>query len=95
MRKLVWSNTFARALKKLLRRQPELKQEVEDTLKMLEKDPFTPQLETHNLKGKLSETWACSVGYDLRIIFDFVKDENKAEEDDIFLIEIGTHEEVY
>jgi hypothetical protein len=30
----------------------------------------------------------------LRIIFDFVKEGEKKEED-IFLIEIGTHDEVY
>jgi len=57
-------------------------------------DPFASQLETHKLKGKLSGSWSCSVGYDLRIIFDFVKSE-KRKEDDIFLIEIGTHDEVY
>jgi len=33
-------------------------------------------------------------GYDLRIIFDFVKAE-KGGEDDIFLLAIGTHDEVY
>ena len=64
------------------------------TLRLLVKDPFAPQLETHKLKGKLSGSWACSVDYDLRIIFDFVKSE-KQKEYDIFLIEIGTHEEVY
>ncbi|HDL65321.1 MAG TPA: plasmid stabilization protein [Proteobacteria bacterium] len=53
-----------------------------------------PRLETHKLKGKLSGSWACSAGYDLRIVFDFVESE-KQKEDDIFLLEIGTHEEVY
>ena len=55
---------------------------------------FAPQLETHKLKGKLLDSWACSVGYDLRIIFDFVKSETQ-KEDDIFLIGIGKHDEVY
>lgn len=57
-------------------------------------ETFAIQLETHKLKGKLSGSWACSVGYDLRIIFDFIKNE-KQQADDIFLIGIGTHEEVY
>lgn len=57
-------------------------------------DPFAPHLETHKLKGKLEGSWACSVGYDLRVIFDFVKNE-QARDDDIFLIEIGSHDEVY
>ena len=28
-----------------------------------------------DLKGKLSGSWACSAGYDLRVVFDFVKAE--------------------
>jgi len=51
-------------------------------------------LETHKLKGKLAGSWACEAGYDLRIVFDFIKKEGKGE-DDIFLLEIGSHEEVY
>jgi len=50
--------------------------------------------ETHKLKGKLSGSWACSAGYDLRIVFDFVKAE-KDKDDDILLLAIGTHDEVY
>ena len=73
MRTLIWSNTFLRAFKRLLRKQPDLRKEVEDVLMLLVQDPFIPQLETHKLKGKLSGSWACSVGYDFRVIFDFVK----------------------
>ncbi|PIU84354.1 MAG: type II toxin-antitoxin system mRNA interferase toxin, RelE/StbE family [Deltaproteobacteria bacterium CG_4_8_14_3_um_filter_43_13] len=94
MRTLIWSNTFIRAFKRVLQKQPNLRKDIEDTLKLLAQDPFTPQLETHKLKGKLSGSWACSAGYDLRIVFDFVKSE-KQKKDDIFLIEIGTHDEVY
>lgn len=94
MRTLIWSKTFLRAFKRLMNKRPDLRQEVEKTLRLLVQDPFIPQLQTHKLKGKLSGSWACSVGHDLRIIFDFVKDKNKTN-DDIFLIEIGTHDEVY
>lgn len=94
MRTIVWSNTFTRAFKRVLRKQPGLKKDIEETLRLLVWNPFAPQLETHKLKGKLSGTWACSVSYDLRIVFDFVKDETQKEEA-IFLIEIGTHDEVY
>ena len=93
MRTLIWSNTFLRALKRLMRKQPDIRNEVEETLKLLIQDPFIPQLETHKLKGKLSGSWACSVGYNFRIIFDFVG--NKQKENDIFLITIGAHDEVY
>ena len=93
MRRLIWSKTFIRALKRVIRKQPKLRQDIENTLEFLSRDPFAPQLRTHKLKGKLSGCWACSVGYDMRIVFEFVKREGSA--DDIFLIEIGTHDEVY
>src|SRR4030043_2197691 len=68
MRTLIWSNTFLRAFKRLLKKQPDRREEIEKTLRLLLDNPFNPKLETHKLKGKLSGTWACSVGYDLRII---------------------------
>jgi len=94
VRTLIWSNTFIKAFKKIVRKKPNLRQDIENTLRLLVNDPFAVQLETHKLKGKLSGSWACSVGYDLRIIFDFIKNE-KQQVDDIFLIGIGTHEDVY
>lgn len=94
MRTLIWSNTFIRAFRRLIRRSPESHQEIEVTLNLLVQDPFSPQLKTHKLKGKLQGSWACSVHQDLRVVFDFIKAE-KGEKDEIFLIEIGSHDEVY
>ena len=71
-----------------------LDNDIAEALRLLVVDPFAPQLETHKLKGKLSGSWACSAGYDLRIVFDFVKEE-KGSADDILLLTIGTHDEVY
>jgi addiction module RelE/StbE family toxin len=94
MRTLIWGRTFVRAMKRTVRKNPALKQGIEDTLQLLQENPFSPQLATHKLKGKLADSWACSVGYDLRIIFDFVKGADQ-QEDDVLLLEIGTHDEVY
>jgi len=94
MRTLIWGKTFVKVFKRTIKKHPTLSKDIEKTLRLLAEDPFDPQLETHKLKGKLSGTWACSVGYDLRIVFDFVKSEG-IKEDGIFLIEIGTHDEVY
>ena len=51
--------------------------------------PFNPKLRTHKLTGRLEGLWAFSVSYDHRVIFKFLK------EDEILLIDIGTHDEVY
>jgi len=94
MRTLIWSNAFTKSFKKWLRKRSDLDNDITETLRLLVADPFSPQLETHKLKGKLSGSWACSAGYDLRIVFDFVKAE-KGNADDILLLAIGTHDEVY
>jgi mRNA-degrading endonuclease YafQ of YafQ-DinJ toxin-antitoxin module len=57
-------------------------------------DPFNPLLQSHKLKGKLAGSWACSVEYDCRIVFDFVEN-CQTGETEILLIDIGSHDEVY
>jgi mRNA-degrading endonuclease YafQ of YafQ-DinJ toxin-antitoxin module len=59
---------------------------------MLYNDPFQAKLRTHKLKGELKDSYACSAGYDLRIVFKFVEHENSSA---ILLESIGTHDEVY
>jgi len=94
MRTLIWGNAFTRSFKRWVRKRPDLHNDIAAVLRLLVVNPFAPQLETHKLKGKLSGSWACSPGYDLRIVFDFLKAE-KSGKDDIFLLGIGTHDEVY
>ena len=90
--KLILSKAFARDAKRLLKKSPQFAESVKNTLNLLETDVFHPHLKTHRLKGQLKDSWACSVAYDLRIIFEIVRHEN---EDTILLQTIGTHDEVY
>lgn len=83
-----------RSVKRAVKRRATLRNDIEETLKLLARDTFAPSLETHKLKGKLAGFWACSVGYDLRIVFDFVEIEGE-QEAGIKVLEIGTHDEVY
>lgn len=94
MRSLAWGTSFRRALKKTARRRPDLREQIDRALRRLADDPFYPALRTHKLKGELSGTWACTVEYDCRIIFEFVQNPETGEEE-ILLIDIGTHDEVY
>jgi mRNA interferase YafQ len=89
---LLRSSSFIRAARKILKRHPELAENVQNTLELLSTEPFHPRLRTHKLKGDLQDSWACSTGYDLRIIFRFVEHE---EAQAILLESIGTHDEVY
>ena len=94
MRTLVWSSSFVRALKRKVGRQPGLRNRVEQTLRQLAEDPFHPSLHSHKLKGQISRAWACSVGYDVRILFEFVQNPESGEEE-ILLLTVGSHDEVY
>ncbi len=94
MRNLVWGKTFVRAFRRVVKKHPELKGDLESTLRALAADPFDARLASHKLKGKLAGSWACTAAYDLRILFEFVESEGGTEKD-IFLQEIGTHDEVY
>ncbi|MCP4359804.1 MAG: type II toxin-antitoxin system mRNA interferase toxin, RelE/StbE family [Chloroflexi bacterium] len=94
MMPLVWSPAFTRMLKKRVRKNRSLRAVVERTLRQLSADPFHPVLRSHKLIGKLAGTWSCSVSYDLRIIFEFVENPDTGEEE-ILLLAVGTHDEVY
>lgn len=91
-RSLLRSNSFVRSARRLIRKNPGTSEDIKDALHLLTEDAFHPLLKTHKLKGKLVESWACSAGYDLRIIFEFVQYEGSEA---ILLEAIGTHQEVY
>lgn len=79
MRTLIWGKTFLRAFRRTVKKYPDLEKDIEETLRFLTEDPFATRLATHKLKGKLSGSWESASG----------------QEDNILLIEIGTHDEVY
>lgn len=91
-RALLRSGRFARAIKRLLKKDPSLASRLHTTMSLLTDDAFDPRLQTHKLAGDWSGAWSCSAGYDLRIIFELT-DFDGAEA--ILLLTIGTHDEVY
>jgi len=89
---LLQSTAFVRAAKRLLKKQADAADDLRQTLQLLADDAFNPELKTHKLKGELAGSWACSAGYDLRIVFEFVKHEGAEA---ILLQTLGSHDEVY
>ena len=91
-RRLLRSSAFVRAAKRRVRKDPRVAEDIRAALELLAEDAFHPQLRTHKLKGKLKGSWACSAGYDLRIVFKYVRHERTEA---ILLETVGTHDEVY
>lgn len=93
MRRLLLPSTaFSRAARRLAKKNPKFASALQTALESLATDAFHPALKTHKLKGELTGSWACTIGYDLRVVFEFVQQDGK---DAILLETVGTHDEVY
>jgi mRNA-degrading endonuclease YafQ of YafQ-DinJ toxin-antitoxin module len=79
------SSRFLRKAKKLREPQASMLRAV---LRRFAVDPHDPLLRLHKLKGDLAEYWAFSVDDDLRVLFRW-------EGDEAFLVNLGSHDEVY
>ena len=86
---VVWSSGFKRSFRKITKKNPQLKNQIVNVLRLLADDPFTPSLKSHKLTGDLAGLWSCSVAYDCRIVFRFSEDEELLEMV-IFLVDIGS-----
>jgi addiction module RelE/StbE family toxin len=88
----VWATSFSRAAKRLVKTHPRIVPIFQRTIDLLAKDAFNPKLDTHKLGGRHEGAYACTVAYDLRIIFRIIKlDDGEA----VLLRSMGTHDEVY
>jgi addiction module RelE/StbE family toxin len=94
MRQIGWTPKSLRAFKRLVKRNPDLRSAIEQTLNQLSEDPFHPSLQTHKLTGDLAGIWSASIDYRLRILFEFVNDV-ETQEQSILLLNLGSHDDVY
>jgi mRNA-degrading endonuclease YafQ of YafQ-DinJ toxin-antitoxin module len=79
------SARFLRKAKKL--REPQASM-LRAALRRFAAEPLDPLLRTHKLKGELEAYWAFSVDDNLRVVFRW-------EGEEAFLVNLGSHDEVY
>jgi mRNA interferase YafQ len=79
------SSRFLRKARKLKPPRDEL---LRAALTRFASDPHDPLLRTHKPKGDVGDYWAFSVDDDLRVLF-------RRDGDVLFLVSLGTHDEVY
>ncbi|HJT31144.1 MAG TPA: type II toxin-antitoxin system mRNA interferase toxin, RelE/StbE family [Pirellulales bacterium] len=91
-RVLLRSPAFARDLKNWLKSHSAAAAAIEAAFEQLSADATHPLLRTHKLRGPLAGCWACSIGYDLRVVFEFIQHEGAEA---ILLLALGTHDQVY
>ena len=89
MIKIIWDQGFKKIYQRKVRHDQGLKKRFWKALELFSENPFDSRLKTHKLSGKLEGLWAFSIDYDCRVIFKFVG------RNEVFLIDIGGHDEVY
>lgn len=89
MVKIALSSSFKRAFKRKIAGSAEREERFRARLEIFRNNPFESVLKTHKFSGKLKDYWSFSIEYDLRVIFCL------ADKNDVVLIDIGTHKEVY
>ena len=89
MTKITWDSGFKRAYKRKVKGNEQLKKQFWNAIALFQDDPFHFSLKTHKLTGRLKGLWAFSVSYDCRVLFTFLS------QNEVLLVDIGTHDEVY
>lgn len=87
---LVFPDSYNRRAKKFFKKHPDLIPRYRKTLELLELNPHHPSLRLHGLEGHLSGLSSVSINIQYRIVIQFIIKENE-----ILLVNIGTHDEVY
>jgi addiction module RelE/StbE family toxin len=87
--KITWDSGFKRAYKQRVKENEQLKKQFWHAMALFQEDPFHPFLKTHKLTGKLKGLSASSVSYDYRVVFTFLS------QNQVLLVDVGTHDEVY
>lgn len=88
--KLIFTESYFKKLVKFLKAHPDMRDKYEKTLTLVSANPHHPSLRLHKLQGRLKAFYSISLDLQYRIILDFVIVENE-----IILLDIGAHDEVY
>ena len=82
-KRIFYDSDFVKNVKKL---PPQIRDKLKESELIFRIDPFSPQLKTHKLHGKMKNYYAFSINYKYRVIFKLV------EKNIVVFVSIGTHE---
>jgi len=90
MYEIFFTKKYEKSVKKFLKKHQNIKPKYIKTIRLLKQNPYHPSLRLHKLQGNLEEYFSLSIDMEYRIILDFI-----VVEKEIYLIDIGSHDEVY
>jgi mRNA-degrading endonuclease YafQ of YafQ-DinJ toxin-antitoxin module len=87
---LIFTESYEKVERRFLKRHPDLLDRYHKTLAILEQDPFHPSLRLYALEGRLAGLHAVSINLQYRITLEL-----ELREQEIILVSVGSHGEVY
>ncbi len=90
MYEIILTKVFKKKATKLVQANPSLFKKYHKTLNLLQSNPYHPSLRLHKLKGNKAGFHSVSINMQYCIVLDFI-----IKDDQIILIDIGSHDGVY
>ena len=87
---LVFPESYVRRARKFLKKHPEIHGQYRKTLQLLELNPYHPSLRLHSLEGRMRGLSSVAINISHRIVIELI-----IEADEILLVNIGKHDQVY
>lgn len=87
---LIFTESYEKIERRFLKRHPDLRERYFKTLALLEQDPLHPSLRLHGLEGQLAGLHAVAINLQYRITLEL-----ELREQEILLVNVGSHGEVY
>ena len=88
--RIIYPESYLKKAKKFLKKHPEILTQYQKTLELLEVNPQHPSLRLHGLQGRLNGLSSVSINMSYRIVLEMV-----IRDEDIILIDVGNHDQVY
>ncbi len=90
MYKLILTDSYIKKEKIFLKKHNDLKEKYKKTLLFLKANPHHPSLRLHKLQGVLKEYHSVLISMNYRIVLELL-----ITDEDIILLNVGKHDEVY
>lgn len=88
--RLIYPDSYIRRSKKFLKKHPDIRNQYQKTLELIEINPHHPSLRLHGLQGRLKGLSSVSINMSYRIVLELI-----IVDSDIILVDVGNHNQVY
>ena len=87
---LVFPQSYLKQAQKFFKKHPQIRNQYDKVIQILELNPHHPSLRLHGLSGRLKGLSSVSINMSYRIVIELI-----IKDDEIIFVDIGDHDKVY